>query len=56
MPSEIIYLLSLLYTSVCLQQPPQPRGFVFVLSGGEQGRAEGGEQVSDPYLPSRSFR
>lgn len=30
-------------------------GFVFVLLGGEQGWAEGGEQVSDPYLPSRAI-
>jgi hypothetical protein len=49
MPSDIIYY-SLYYTPVCACSSLHSHGgFVFVLLGGEQGRAEGGEQVSDPY-------
>lgn len=41
MPSEIIYLLSLLYTSVCLQQPPQPRWVCFCFVGWGAGMGGG---------------
>lgn len=41
MPSEIIYLLSLLYTSVCLQQPPQPPWVCFCFVGWGAGTGGG---------------